>query len=93
MLLVPRLPVSKLTTAPAEALGAAKEHDRLISIGKKSLPSPNHGGSGYGRKDAFRATVMAVRDDIEVVNKGLGEKTYEKVTRGVCMSASSQTQC
>jgi hypothetical protein len=91
MLLVPHPPASKSTTAPAEAVETAKKHHRLISIGKKSLPDPNHGGSGHGRKDAFWATVTAVGDDMEALNKGLGEKTYETKTRGARMSASLNT--
>lgn len=82
MLLVPGPSASTLSTAPAQTIGATKKHYRLISIGKKSLPNPNHGGSGRGRKDAFWATVTAVGDDMEALNQGLGEKTYETKTRG-----------
>lgn len=90
MLLIPGPPKSKLGTAPAQTIGVAKKHHRLISIGKKSLPNPNHGGSGRGRKEAFWATVTVVGDDMEALNRGLGEKTYETKTRGGCISASSQ---
>lgn len=90
MLLAPGPLTSNLTTAPAEAVGAAKKHYRLISIGKKSLPNPQHGGGGHGRRDTFWATVVAVGDDMEALNKGLGEKTYETKTKGACMSVSSQ---
>ncbi len=90
MLLVPGPLASKLTTAPAGAVGAAEKHYRLISIGTKSLPNPKHGGSGHGRKEAFWATVNAVGDDMEALNKGLGEKTYETKTMGAFISVSSQ---
>ena len=90
MLLIPRPPASKSSTPPAEAVETAKKHYRLISIGKKSLPDPSHGGSGHGRNDAFWATVTAVGDNLEILNKGLGEKTYETKTRGVYPSACSQ---
>ena len=86
MLLVPRPPASELSAAPAEAIRTAKKHYRLISIGKKSLPDPNQGGSGHGRKATFWATVTAVGNDMEELNKGLGEKTYETKTKGTYMS-------
>ena len=90
MLLAPGPLASKLTATPAGAAGATKKYYRLISIGKKSLPNPEHGGGGHGRRDAFWATVLAVGDDMEALNKGLGEKTYETKTRGACISVSSQ---
>ena len=88
MLLIPGPLASELTTAPAGAVGAVKKHHRLISIGKKSLPSPKRGGSGHGRKEAFWATINAVGDDMEALNKGLDEKTYETKTMGACISVS-----
>jgi len=90
MLLVPRPPALKSTSAPAEAFETAKKRHRLISIGKKSLPDPGHGGHGHGRKDAFWATVTAVGDDIEALNKGLGGKTYETKTKGAQLSSFSR---
>ena len=90
MLLIPRPPTSKSSAAPAEAVEAAKKHYRLISIGKKSLPDPSHGGSGHGRKDSFWATVTSVGDDMEALNKGLGEKIYETKTKGAYISFPSQ---
>lgn len=90
MLLVPRPPASSSSTAPAEAVETIKKHHRLISIGKKLLPDPSHGGSGHGRKDSFWATVTAVGDDMEALNKGLGEKTYETKTKGAHVSTSPQ---
>lgn len=90
MLLIPGPLASKSTTTPAGAVGAVKKHYRLIFIGKKSLPNPKHGGSGHGRKETFWAAINAVGDDMEALNKGLGEKTYETKTMGACMSVSSQ---
>ncbi|KAJ6483852.1 hypothetical protein C8R47DRAFT_1017555 [Mycena vitilis] len=72
--------------AGADAVPAAAEldttgkHYRLVTLGKKKLPDPDahHGG----RKESFWATVTAVGDDLEVLEKGMGEKTYETKTRG-----------
>ncbi|KAJ6477063.1 hypothetical protein C8R45DRAFT_1008689 [Mycena sanguinolenta] len=57
-----------------------KKHYRLITIGKKTLPDPEsrHGG----KKESFWATVTAVGDDLDTLEKGLGEHTYETKTRG-----------
>ncbi|KAI0066434.1 hypothetical protein BV25DRAFT_1796388 [Artomyces pyxidatus] len=74
-----------------ETRDTAKKHYRLISIGKKQLPEPAHGGGhGGGRKDTFWATVTAVGDDLHSVEKGLGEKSYETKTRGTRHEAPSR---
>ncbi|KAF9465357.1 hypothetical protein BDZ94DRAFT_1320413 [Collybia nuda] len=65
-----------------EALDESKKHYRLITVGKKHLPDPEQGGKGKGRKETFWATVTAVGDDLNSLEKGLGEKTYETKTRG-----------
>lgn len=65
--------------APAD-LDTSEKHYRLITIGKKTLPDPQ--ASRGGRKESFWATVTAVGDDLDNLEKGLGEKTYETKTRG-----------
>lgn len=62
-----------------ETQNKAKKRYRLVSIGKKQLPDPEH---GRGRNNTFWATVTAVGDDLHTLEKGLGEKTYETKTRG-----------
>jgi hypothetical protein len=63
--------------APLDMWG---KHYRLITIGKKTLPDPDsHRG---GRKESLWATVTAVGDDLEALESGMGEKTYETKTRG-----------
>ncbi|KAF7350795.1 hypothetical protein MSAN_01641100 [Mycena sanguinolenta] len=65
----------------SEPLDMPKKHYRLITIGKKTLPDPeSHRG---GRKETFWATVTAVGDDLDKLEKGLGEHTYETKTRGM----------
>ncbi|KAJ7288883.1 hypothetical protein C8J57DRAFT_1707172 [Mycena rebaudengoi] len=64
----------------AAVLDAHKKHYRLITIGKKVLPDPE--ARTGGRKQTFWATVVAVGDDLDALEKGLGEKTYETKTRG-----------
>lgn len=64
-----------------EVRNKAKKRYRLVSIGKKQLPDPEH---GRGRNNTFWATVTAVGDDLHSLEKGLGEKTYETKTRGSC---------
>jgi len=51
---------------------------RLITMGKKQLPDPDHSG----RKDIFWATVATVGEDLDLLEEGLGEKSYETKTRG-----------
>ncbi|KAJ7496530.1 hypothetical protein FB451DRAFT_1074549 [Mycena latifolia] len=66
---------------PAAApLDTAEKHYRLITIGKKTLPDPD--SRRGGRKESFWATVTAVGDDLDALEKGLGEKVYETKTRG-----------
>ncbi|KAJ7654352.1 hypothetical protein B0H17DRAFT_1099836 [Mycena rosella] len=67
---------------PASApLYASEKHYRLITIGKKTLPDPGKSRRG-GRKESFWATVTAVGDDLDALEKGLSEKTYGTKTRG-----------
>ncbi|KAF4604991.1 hypothetical protein EYR40_003774 [Pleurotus pulmonarius] len=56
-----------------------EKHYRLITIGKKELPHPG-GTSRRGR--VFWASVTAVGDDLHLLEKGLGAKSYETKTRG-----------
>ncbi|KAJ7194855.1 hypothetical protein GGX14DRAFT_677983 [Mycena pura] len=63
-------------------LDDAEQHYRLLTVGKKTLPDPAaHSGPGR-RKESFWATVTAVGDDLDELEKGMGEKTYETKTRG-----------
>ncbi|KAJ7730084.1 hypothetical protein DFH07DRAFT_849355 [Mycena maculata] len=64
--------------APAP-LDSPEQHYRLITIGKKTLPDPD---VHRGRKESFWATVVAVGDDLNSLEKGMAEKTYETKTRG-----------
>jgi hypothetical protein len=64
--------------APAPASTGDKKHFRLIIIGKKSLPSPEH-----GKHDPFWATVITVGENLHDLEEGLGEKSYETKTRGM----------
>ena len=60
-----------------------KKQFRLITIGKKRLPDPQSPGANESRrKELFWATVTAVGDDLTLLEKGLGEKSYETKTRG-----------
>ncbi|KAJ7744609.1 hypothetical protein B0H16DRAFT_1559596 [Mycena metata] len=66
---------------PAAAeLDESRKHYRLITLGKKTLP--NADSRRGGRKETFWATVTAVGDDLDVLEEGMGEKTYETKTRG-----------
>ncbi|KAK7057842.1 hypothetical protein R3P38DRAFT_3546747 [Favolaschia claudopus] len=64
----------------AEPLDTSEKHYRLITIGKKTLPDPD--ARRGGRKESFWATVTAVGDDLDKLESGLGEKTYNTKTRG-----------
>ncbi|KAJ7189068.1 hypothetical protein C8R46DRAFT_879053 [Mycena filopes] len=65
---------------PAAAeLDSSGKHYRLVTLGKKTLPDPDTRG---GRKQTFWATVTAVGDDLDALERGMGEKTYETKTRG-----------
>ncbi|KAJ3501724.1 hypothetical protein NLJ89_g9212 [Agrocybe chaxingu] len=62
---------------------AKKQHYRLITIGKKKLPDPEHHDSGESwRKDTFWAIVTAVGDDLHQLEQGLEARSYETKTRG-----------
>lgn len=65
---------------PAKAtLDTFEKHYRLITIGKKALPHPE----GTSRRErVFWAAVTAVGDDLHLLEKGLGAKSYETKTRG-----------
>ncbi|KAJ7478684.1 hypothetical protein B0H11DRAFT_1808969 [Mycena galericulata] len=66
---------------PAAApLDSPEQHYRLVTIGKKTLPDPD--ARRGGRKESFWATVVGVGDDLDALEKGMGEKTYETKTRG-----------
>ncbi|KAJ7252360.1 hypothetical protein B0H12DRAFT_1202606 [Mycena haematopus] len=91
MLLVPRPPKFSVEDdtddSPAEDSDEMKvleegadAHYRLITIGKKTLPDPD--SRRGGRKESFWATVTAVGDDLDALEKGLGEHTYDTKTRG-----------
>ncbi|KAF8182734.1 hypothetical protein K438DRAFT_1908030 [Mycena galopus ATCC 62051] len=64
----------------AEPLDASGKHYRLITVGKKTLPDPD--SRRGGRKESFWATVTAVGDDLDALESGLGEHTYDTKTRG-----------
>ncbi|KAL1748937.1 hypothetical protein HDZ31DRAFT_28585 [Schizophyllum fasciatum] len=65
---------------PAEPDHTKQKFYRLITLGKKQLPDPEHATGG--RKETFWATVTAVGKDLESLEKGLDEKSYETKTRG-----------
>ncbi|KAF8625978.1 hypothetical protein AX17_006702 [Amanita inopinata Kibby_2008] len=67
----------------AEPLDTPKKHFRVITIGRKHLPTEEikPGAVGRGRK-VYWATVTSVGDDLDSLEKGFGEKTYETKTRG-----------
>ncbi|KAJ7125751.1 hypothetical protein C8R43DRAFT_1240614 [Mycena crocata] len=75
---------SELLEPGADAIPATaapnkpEKHYRLVTIGKKVLPDP----AGGGRKQSFWATVTAVGDNLDELERGMGEKTYETKTRG-----------
>jgi hypothetical protein len=77
-------PGADAVPAPA-AVGDAEQHYRLFVVGKKRLPDSEAGGGGKGkgRKQTFWATAAAVGDDLQSLERGLGEKTYETKTRGM----------
>ncbi|KAF8153751.1 hypothetical protein B0H34DRAFT_65395 [Crassisporium funariophilum] len=60
---------------------SSKKHFRMITVGKKKLPEPPNSSGGSRRNDNFWATVTTVGDDLQSLEKGLGEKTYETKTR------------
>jgi len=69
--------------APAPASTGDKKHFRLIIIGKKSLPNPEH-----GKHDPFWATVITVGENLHDLEEGLGGKSYETKTRGMFLPTS-----
>ncbi|KAG2159629.1 uncharacterized protein EDB93DRAFT_3642 [Suillus bovinus] len=54
-----------------------KKHFRLIIVGKKRLPDPEH-----EKHVPIWATVVFLGDNLHDLEKKLGEKTYETKTRG-----------
>jgi len=80
----------KVLAPGADALPAkddshsTKKHFRLITVGKKKLPDPKSpGAEGSKRNELFWASVTAVGDDLESLENGLEEKSYETKTRGL----------
>ncbi|ESK90079.1 hypothetical protein Moror_7857 [Moniliophthora roreri MCA 2997] len=65
-----------------EPTNTSRKRFRLVTIGKKKLPDPERGGAGKGRKETFWGTVTKVGDNLDELENGLGEKTYETKTRG-----------
>ena len=66
-----------------ESLGTTKKHYRLITVGRKHLPTEEAmEGTTSHKRPVFWATVTAVGEDLESLERGLGEKTYETATRG-----------
>jgi hypothetical protein len=65
-----------------EKLDDKHKHYRTLLIGRKKLPDAGVGGKGHGRKQTFWATVTKVGDDLQELESGLGEKSYETKTRG-----------
>ncbi|KAF9229058.1 hypothetical protein BS17DRAFT_742669 [Gyrodon lividus] len=89
ILLVPRPPEfsvhsEEMTLIPegADVVPASEMKDqpkkrfRLLTIGKKRLPEAE------GGHEIFWASVTAVGDDLHMLERGLGEKSYETKTRG-----------
>jgi hypothetical protein len=64
---------------PAPAQKTAKKKFRIINVGKKQLPDPEHAG----RKDAFWAIISSVGQDLSKIGEELGSKDYETKTRGM----------
>jgi len=62
---------------PPESTTKDKKHFRLIIVGKKKLPDPEH-----ERHVPIWATVIFLGDNLHDLEKKLGEKTYETKTRG-----------
>ena len=74
---------------PAPALHSAKQHYRLITVGKKRLPDPEALGARGGKsKENFWATVTAVGDDLSALEPGFEAQQYETKTRGVSTEPS-----
>ncbi|KAK7054542.1 hypothetical protein VNI00_003740 [Paramarasmius palmivorus] len=66
-----------------EPTNTSKKKYRLVTVGKKKLPDAKRGGAGKGRKETFWATVTKVGNNLDELESGLGEKTYETKTRGM----------
>ncbi|KAF8887115.1 hypothetical protein BD779DRAFT_1611599 [Infundibulicybe gibba] len=73
-------PGADAVPAPAP-LDDPRQHFRLITIGKKQLPDTN--APQAGKRGVFWATVTSVGDDLQLLEKGLGEKSYQTKTRGI----------
>ncbi|KAG2154622.1 hypothetical protein DEU56DRAFT_897708 [Suillus clintonianus] len=64
--------------APApESTNKEKKYFRLIIVGKKKLPDPEH-----EKHAPIWATVISVGDNLHDLEERLGERTYETKTRG-----------
>ncbi|KAF9561793.1 hypothetical protein CPC08DRAFT_817501 [Agrocybe pediades] len=67
--------------APDNSTSTKKQY-RLITVGKKKLPDPESHQGGSRRKETFFAIVTDVGDNLDDLEKGLGEKIYQTKTRG-----------
>lgn len=76
---------------PSPELVGTKKQYRLITVGKKHLPTEEvMEGTASRKRPVFWAAVAAVGDDLELLERGLGEKTYETATRGTRHDAPSR---
>ncbi|KAF7362550.1 hypothetical protein MVEN_00603200 [Mycena venus] len=79
MLLVPRPPKFSAADDTQSAANTKEDSEmELLTQGSRRNPDSRRGG----RKESFWATVMTVGDDLDTLEKGMGEKTYETKTRG-----------
>lgn len=83
-------PGADVVPAP-ESVDTTKKHYRTIVVGRKHLPTEElMEGTGSRKRPVFWATVTGVGDDLESLERGLGEKTYETATRGTRHEASAR---
>ncbi|EIN14025.1 hypothetical protein PUNSTDRAFT_129672 [Punctularia strigosozonata HHB-11173 SS5] len=83
-ILVPRPPESNANAAvpQAETKDRTRKRFRIVTVGKKQLPHPEEGGSGKGKKRVLWATIGTVGEDLQKLEDGLDERTYETKTKG-----------
>lgn len=77
-------PGADVVPAP-EPKDTSKRHYKVVTIGKKQLPTLELMAKTKqrgGRHPVFWGTVTAVGDDLEELERGMEEKTYETKTRG-----------
>ncbi|KAF8628696.1 hypothetical protein AX15_003754 [Amanita polypyramis BW_CC] len=73
-----------------EPFDTTKKHYRMITIGKKHLPTEElMKDAGSRKRPVFWATVTGSGDDLEALEKGLGEKTFE-TTKGTRHDAAAR---